>query len=119
MTSQSLSLTIIYIFVKLMLEELINDDSTQRHKDIVWYESIVKLQTIRWRRETETTVTKETKMTRRKLLRERERKTEPTQRRRNIKGRGIWYDNSCDSDSYNSTIAIEGGDGEKKRIQFN
>ena len=52
-------------------------------------------------------------------MRERERKTEPTQRRRNIKGRGIWYDNSCDSDSYNSTIAIEGGDGEKKRIQFN
>ena len=36
-------------------------------------------------------------------------------RRRHIKGRWRWYDNSCDSDSYNSTITI-GGDEEKKRI---
>jgi len=38
------------------------------------------------------------------------------------KGRGKWYGNSFDSDSYNSIITIGGeggdGDGKKKRIQI-
>ena len=41
------------------------------------------------------------------------------QQQRHIKEKRRLYNNSCDSNSYNSAITIGGRDGEKRRIQLN